>query len=532
MGEKNNVFANNREIACKAAEGVTSAAFPDVCWSPPSPSAGPVRIPYTNTAYAKDTANGSSTVFISGKPVIKKDISYFKTSEGNELATDKLGQGEKTGVIKGKAYFTSWSMDVKVEGQNVARHEDYMTHNHASKPGNTGAWLYLDSSNQNDCKAAKKRVDDACDVDEDEQKKFKKQQKRANQKRKKKGKSQRKSRTKTWKDNHCKKLLVAPDQSAIKSSMDKILTEGQDMLDTLKGEVWSQAGDIAMDASVGVGERAVVKHAGGLLCGAFAPVCEAAALVVDVIDGVVTTVGSAIDMIDTAMNLADDAGAVRDAMDRAQKVKDAIGDEDKLKELKDEMLEEMNEEVKNDKCLQARKCMLVPYKKSKQEKMRKDEIGAGPTGNLSTRLGLGDSRGCCPGQTGHHLVPGSWVKNKCSPYDHDSAPVTCMEGTGHSDGSHGAMHTGMNKAYDEALSAKAAQDLDGKVNINEAMDMAVQSHQEVYPVDRAWSLVDGCETKCLKAQLKKYYDDLKCDEALDAKKIGKDAGAGDDDNGR
>lgn len=528
MGEKNNVFANGREIACKAAEGITSCAFPDVCWSPPDPPAGPLPIPYPNTAYAKDITKGSSTVFISGKPIIKKDISYFKTSTGNEAATKKLGQGVKTGVITGKAYFTSWSMDVKVEGQNVARHEDYVTHNHASAPGNTGAWLYLDSKNEKACEAAKKRVDDACDVDEGEQKKFKNRQKRANQKREKKKKPKRKIRNKTWKDNHCKKLLVAPSKSSIQSSMDKILEEGQDMLDTLKGEALSQAGDIAVDAAIGAGERAVVKHAGGLLCGALAPICEAGALVVDVIDGVVTTVGSAIDMIDTAMNLADDADAVRDAMNRAQRVKDALGDEEKLKELRDDMLKEMQEEVKNDKCLQARKCMLVPYKKKNQEKVRAGEQASG--GSLSTQLGLGDSRGC-PGQTGHHLIPGSWVKNKCKNYDHDAAPVVCMEGIGHSDGSHGEMHTGMNKAYDETLSAKLAQDLDGKVNIREAITMASQSHQEVYPIDRGffhWN--NGCEKECLEAQLNKYYEKLDCEEALDAKKIGKDGGSSENDD--
>ena len=33
-------------------------------------------------------------------------------------------------TIKGKAYFTSWSANVKVEGLNVCRHIDQMTHNH------------------------------------------------------------------------------------------------------------------------------------------------------------------------------------------------------------------------------------------------------------------------------------------------------------------------------------------------------------------------------------------------------------------
>ena len=42
----NEVYANGREIACKAAAGKTVAAFPDTCLSPPSPPAGPVPIPY------------------------------------------------------------------------------------------------------------------------------------------------------------------------------------------------------------------------------------------------------------------------------------------------------------------------------------------------------------------------------------------------------------------------------------------------------------------------------------------------------
>ncbi len=49
------VFVNGQEVACKAAVGKSPAAFPDTCLSPPSPPAGPVPIPYPNTAYASDT---------------------------------------------------------------------------------------------------------------------------------------------------------------------------------------------------------------------------------------------------------------------------------------------------------------------------------------------------------------------------------------------------------------------------------------------------------------------------------------------
>lgn len=124
------VFVNGNEISCKAADGKSTAASPDVCWSPPGPAAGPVPIPYANTAFVKDLANGSATVFVCGTPVALKDVSYFATSTGNEPATEQFQKGLATQVIKGKAYYTSWSSNVKIEGLNVCRHQDTMTHNH------------------------------------------------------------------------------------------------------------------------------------------------------------------------------------------------------------------------------------------------------------------------------------------------------------------------------------------------------------------------------------------------------------------
>lgn len=142
----NQVYANGREVSCKAADGKSICAFPDVCLSPPSPPAGPVPIPYPNTGLASDMTEGSKTVKISGKEVMLKDKSYFKKSTGDEAATKSLGMGVVTHQIQGKVYFTSWSMDVKFEGENVVRHLDLTTHNHASKPGQTPPWPYADQA--------------------------------------------------------------------------------------------------------------------------------------------------------------------------------------------------------------------------------------------------------------------------------------------------------------------------------------------------------------------------------------------------
>ena len=114
------VYANNNMIACKAADGKTVAAFPDVCFSPPLTPATPpgVPIPYPNTAMASDTTDGSKTVMISGQEVMLKDKSCFKTSTGDEAGSAPK-HGVVTSKIKGKANFCAWSMDVKFEGEDT-----------------------------------------------------------------------------------------------------------------------------------------------------------------------------------------------------------------------------------------------------------------------------------------------------------------------------------------------------------------------------------------------------------------------------
>ena len=135
----NNVFANGNELACKAGDGKAIACMPDVCMTPPENPATPpgVPVPYPNTVMASDATSGSKKVKISGKEVMLKNKSYFKTSMGNEAGC-AAKKGVVTSVNKGKAYFAAWSMDVKFEGENVVRHLDMTTHNHASTTLNAG----------------------------------------------------------------------------------------------------------------------------------------------------------------------------------------------------------------------------------------------------------------------------------------------------------------------------------------------------------------------------------------------------------
>jgi len=142
----NQVYANNMEVSCKAADGKSICAFPDVCFTPPLTPATPpgVPIPYPNTGLASDTSDGSTSVMISGKEVMLKNKSYFKKSSGDEAGSAPK-KGVVTSKIMGKVYFKAWSMDVKVEGENVVRHLDLTTHNHASEGPNTPPWVHLDA---------------------------------------------------------------------------------------------------------------------------------------------------------------------------------------------------------------------------------------------------------------------------------------------------------------------------------------------------------------------------------------------------
>ena len=125
-----NVFANGREISAKKDDNKSICAMPDVCLSPPSPPAGPIPIPYPNTAQGSDTSGGSKTVKIGGDEAGLKNSSDYKKSMGDEAATKGLGMGVVTHTIQDKMSHAAWSMDVKFEGANVIRHMDMTTHNH------------------------------------------------------------------------------------------------------------------------------------------------------------------------------------------------------------------------------------------------------------------------------------------------------------------------------------------------------------------------------------------------------------------
>jgi hypothetical protein len=91
---------------------------------------------------AADTQGGATSVLIEGNPMGKR-TSFFAKSTGNEVA-QSTGGGVVTHIVQGKAYFTSYSFDVTVEGEEAPRHLDMMTHNHmAQSPPNAAVGTNL-----------------------------------------------------------------------------------------------------------------------------------------------------------------------------------------------------------------------------------------------------------------------------------------------------------------------------------------------------------------------------------------------------
>jgi uncharacterized Zn-binding protein involved in type VI secretion len=119
----------NKLAVVNADSNGTSIAFPDVCLTP-APPAPPVPIPYPNVAMSSDTAAGTSTVKVQGKPVCIQS-SNFSTSTGDEAGTNG---GVASGTTKGKAEFVNFSFDVQFDGKGVARSFDPMLHNNKNTP--------------------------------------------------------------------------------------------------------------------------------------------------------------------------------------------------------------------------------------------------------------------------------------------------------------------------------------------------------------------------------------------------------------
>lgn len=485
-----NVYANARSIACKAGPGLSPAAFPDVCWTPPQPA--PIPIPYPNTSFSVDLANGTRTVFIHGTEIARKDASFFATSTGDEGATPACGQGIITGVIKGKAYFSSWSMNVKAEGLNVCRHLDLMGHNHASQPSNTAHFPFLELSwySSDPCKKERERIERACkkeDEEQDETKKKMKPKKRSlfGKLAKLKGKVPAKRGPWNWTHDHCDGLQISPNAADAKAFLDELknaykeLFDQQRLLDAAKAELYDYLQGAAMKAGAKVLAKAGVKQLGGSS--------------LPLIGNIAMGLWTAYDVYSAVSSIGDLRALFNDLVEYLDVLKQKLGDFKSILERYNKeggsaalMADVMDALATINPCTRARKCVLVPYSR-----------GAGNS----------KSTGCCPGQTGHHLVPGAMARKVCSAYKHEDAPTVCVEGANQHHGSHGRVHDAMDGYLRGGIKVGTVKN--GKISKENAMHLAAWSLVTAFPLSR-------CSVKCIQAQLETYYGKVCGRAPLDA----------------
>lgn len=323
-----------------------------------------------------------------------------------------------------------------------------------------------------------------------------------------------------WLDTHCDFMWLKPSGiSKVGEEFNKNLIAG---LETIKAEKWTlarhamgeltsvameKAGTAATKKLAALGARSVAKNVVGgaavvVTAGTAGSVLEAGMLA-----------WTATDMIETATELAALVGEegvlllenLKDSLNIKEKVDGML---DELKKSPDKALADAMEMAgKFNSCLRFKRCQLVSMAQTSARKAKES------------------GQGCCPGQTGHHLLPKEMFVRKidveipvkvsedretkpeiekrndpsnCEDYTnsmHKNAPVVCVEGTNQYGGSHGKIHG----KIDELMKRHRLKHGD-QISNEEAMDTAVKSHQETFKT--------GCNPDCLKAQLKEYYGQL------------------------
>lgn len=306
--------------------------------------------------------------------------------------------------------------------------------------------------------------------------------------------------------SHCDGLWIKPDPQNYKkeisefneqlSSLSKdvgsaIEAQLKPWVDKVGSEIKERALEAAKDKAIKSGARSAARWGVGLTGaaagGVGAIVTEGVATAWNIYD--YTTTGY--EVYTTGSAALGELKEVRSAFELAKK---AQGELENLargaseKTPTDLMADGMGVLARLNPCTRARRCLLVPYNK---------------TGTSESLTG----EGCCPGQSGHHILPDEMTKDGgCTGYTKGSAPTICAEGANNSNGSHGVLHTSLGKGIQKHRKDR----LFGSETISygKARDLGIRSIQETFPESK-------CDIKCLRSQLDSYYKD-KCKKPLPA----------------
>ncbi|MDM5177743.1 HNH/endonuclease VII fold toxin-2 domain-containing protein [Massilia sp. DJPM01] len=291
-----------------------------------------------------------------------------------------------------------------------------------------------------------------------------------------------------WMDEHCDGLWLKPmGTGEFKHFTEQLQKIENDLKKEAKAILESGGAkviELAKDTALAYGQKAAMRTG-----------AAAVSLVVPVVGEVVmvgTTIWNFVDGAWTAGKVAIAALNIKDELmakykllePKLGKIQDLLSPDKQSTTASSVVAEMMTEKANFNPCIKARKCSLVPY----------DET-------LSPKDQATTGQGCCPGQTGHHIVPSAMFDVEGNPcgneYDYKNAPTVCLEGTNNHVGSHGSAHKELERLIDEYKEKGLAA-----ISYKEASKRGIEAVRLANP---------NCSEKCLQAQLDKYYkDDLKC----------------------
>lgn len=299
-----------------------------------------------------------------------------------------------------------------------------------------------------------------------------------------------------WVGNHCHGQWFKPSTKSegfekFKEELDKaqkdLKQEAIDLAKSAGGKIAEKAAQSGKDYLVRTAEKEGAAAVSLLIPGVGEAV-EVGTQVWAAVDGVATTVGTVWDagkfVITQGPEIITKAKAL---LEQADKISGWL--KPKAPGIQDLWATSMAAAAEANQCLRARKCKLVPYDKTKKP---------------SAQANSGE--GCCPGQTGHHVLPDAMFydyvpdgkggskqasQRSCwGNYKHGDAPTICLEGTTNSatNGSHGLAHFATEQIVKPYVKSQDMPYIKARDEICDVLGPAY-----------------GCSPACLKAQLNEYY---------------------------
>jgi GHH signature containing HNH/Endo VII superfamily nuclease toxin 2 len=368
---------------------------------------------------------------------------------------------------------------------------------------NTPATYYLDTADaKKHCATDKAEMEKKCAPD-DKNKSRGKGRPKARQSHKDAGKDA------SWVLDHCGPLMVQPGLGNFKewqSEFGDIQKSIGQIADVLKNNVIAKLEQEALQyAGKQIAKLAVRRGLTGWIpiVGWVMTAVDVAVTAYDAVGRVNAIRETVADLESTVNRLKDAANKISGTLDKYKADLKNFGNlsEAKQKEVASNVMADIQSAyAAADPCLRARKCMLVPFNKDTAAKWA--------------------GQGCCPGQTGHHLLPDAMFRDEAATkkakeaykarngtmkgwkrgmaptrpcwdgYTEGGSPTICVEGNNQHMGSHGVMH----KLTKTKLSLGGHT---GKADMSytDARDLITTEVSQAY----------GCKKECLREQLDAYY---------------------------